>query len=151
MKKALLLSPLPAAVFFTFAASLLLLQRNEAEYVPVIYELLLFVLCYLLAAVLNFIFVIPLCVVLKKTGKGVLAGVTSAFLLALIVTTVAYAWEIFGYESSILHPVYFFPVFIPVLLLGLSSYFYIGSAGSILPARQQDGNASNAAGDTGEA
>ena len=149
MKNALLLSPLVTAMLFTLGAAWQLLNRDEGSYIPVVYELLVLVFGYLAAAVINLVVIIPLsCLVRLKTGN-ILAGIGLALLLALVGTTVAYAYEIFDYRSSILHPVYLYPLFIPLFAMTLLSFLFLARAGKSRQVNVQEA-AAGTSGDGGD-
>lgn len=106
MRKALLLSPWSAAILFTIPQSWELMHRPDSNYIPLLFEVLLLLFGYIAAAIANTVIIVPLCLLLKRKTSNFLAGLVLAFFVALIGTTVAYAFEIFNYRSSILHPDY---------------------------------------------
>jgi hypothetical protein len=56
---------------------------------------------------------------------SLVAGLILASTVALIGTTVAYAFEIFDYQSSILHPDYLYPLLIPLFVMTFASFFFL--------------------------
>lgn len=125
MKNALLLSPLVAALAFAVPEAWQQLNAPGPGYVPVLYEVLLLVFGYLAAAVGNAVVILPLCLLVRLKTPGFLAGLVLAFVVALSVTTVAYAFEIFDYQTSIFHPAYLYPLFIPLFLLTALTFFFL--------------------------
>ena len=125
MKKALLLSPWTAAILFTIPQSWELMHRSDSNYIPLLFEVLLLLFGYLAAAFANSLVIVPLCLLVKMKTSNLLAGIVLAFFVALIGTTVAYAFEIFDYKSSILHPDYLYPLLIPLFVMTFSSFFLL--------------------------
>lgn len=133
MKKALLIAPLIAALCFAIPEAWQQIQAPPPGYIPVVYEVLLLVFGYLAAAVGNAVVIVPLCLLVRLKTRSILAGLVLAFVVALVVTTVAYAFEIFAYQSSIFHPAYLYPVFLPVMVLSLLSFWFLSRPASVLP------------------
>lgn len=131
MKKALLLSPWSAAILFTIPMSWQLMHQPDSMYIPVVFEILLLLFSYLAAAIGNGLIIIPLCLLVKIKTSNLLARLVLASAVALIGTTVAYAFEIFDYRSSILHPDYLYPLLIPLFFLTLTSFFLLTRSQSI--------------------
>jgi len=126
MKKVFLLSPAIAALLFSIPQAWQMIQSPGESYVPVVYELLLFVFSYLAAMVVNLVLVLPLSWVLfRYRSSSVLTGVVFGLVLALLADIVAYAFEIFGYQDSIFHLVYLYRVFLPLLFLGFFTFFFL--------------------------
>lgn len=125
MKKAFLYSPLAAALVFAVPEAWQQISEPGPGYIPVVNEALLFLFGYLVAMVFNGIIVVPLGLLVRWRWANLFAGGLFGFFLALIVTTLAYAFEIFEYQSSIFHPAYLYPVFMPVLVLAWLSYFFL--------------------------
>ena len=125
MKKALLLSPWAAAILFTIPEAWQLMQRPDSSYIPVVFELLLLLFGYVAAAIVNALIIIPLSLLVRMKTSSLVAGVLLATAVALIGTTVAYAFEIFGYQSSILHPDYLYPLLIPLFFMTFTSFFFL--------------------------
>ncbi len=125
MKKALLLSPWSAAILFTIPMSWQLMHQAESMYIPVVFELLLLFFGYLAAAIANGLIIIPLCMLVRMKTSNLLAGLILASAVALIGTTVAYAFEIFDYRASILHADYLYPLLIPLFFLTFASFFLL--------------------------
>jgi len=125
MKKALLLSPCTAAILFTIPESWQLMQRPDSSYIPVVFELLLLLFGYVAAAIANAVIIIPLGLLVRMKTSSLFAGILLASAVALIGTTVAYAFEIFDYQSSILHPDYLYPLLIPLFFMTLTSFFFL--------------------------
>lgn len=126
MKKAFLLSPLVAALVFTVPEAWQQINSPGPGYVPVLNELLLLVFGYLAAALGNAVVIVPLCLLVRLKTPGPIAGLVLGLSVAFIVTTVAYAFEIFDYQTSIFHPAYLYPLFIPLFLLTVLSFFFLG-------------------------
>ncbi len=126
MKRALLLSPLIAALAFAIPEALQHIQAPGPGYVPILNEILLFVFGYLAAAISNATLIVPLCLLARLKTPGLLAGIFFAFFTAIFVTTVAYAFEIFDYQTSIFHPAYLYTLFVPLFLLTLVSFYFLG-------------------------
>jgi len=125
MKKALLLSPWSAAILFTIPMSWQLMHRPDSIYIPVVFEILLLLFSYLAAAIANGLIIIPLCLLVRMKTSTLLAGLILACAVALIGTTVAYAFEIFDYRTSILHPDYLYPLLIPLFFLTFTSFILL--------------------------
>jgi hypothetical protein len=128
MKKAFLLSPLIAAVVFAGPEAWQQIREPGPGYVPVLNELLLVLFGYLAAAVANAAMIVPLCMLVRLKSPGPIAGLVLAIFLALFVTTVAYAFEVFDYQTSILHPAYLYTLLIPLFLLTLLSFYFLDSS-----------------------
>lgn len=114
-----------AAVLFTIPESWHLMQEPDGVYTPLVAEFLLLLFGFIGASALNFVVVIPLCLVLRRKRRGLLAGLGLSLLLAVLGSTVGFAYEIFGIKDSILHPDYFFPLFLPIFVMSLSSFYYL--------------------------
>jgi hypothetical protein len=125
MRKALLLSPWTAAILFTIPQSWELMHRTDSDYIPLAFEVLLLLFSYIAAAIANTIVIVPLCLLVKMKTSNLLAGLVLAFFVALTGTTVAYAFEIFDYRPSILHPDYLFPLLIPLFVMSTCSFFLL--------------------------
>ncbi|MBT5484706.1 MAG: hypothetical protein HOH14_02150 [Gammaproteobacteria bacterium] len=125
MRKALLLSPWTAAILFTIPQSWELMHRPDSDYIPLVFEVLLLLFAYLAAAIANTLVIVPLCLLVKMKTSNLLAGLMLAFVVAFIGTTVAYAFEIFNYRSSILHPDYLYPLLIPLFVMTCCSFFLL--------------------------
>ena len=125
MRNAFLLSPLIAALVFAIPEAWQQIQTPGPGYVPVLNELLLLVFGYLAAAIGNAVLIVPLCMLVRLKTPGILAGIVLAFVVALVVTTVAYAFEIFDYQTSIFHPAYLYTLFVPLFLLTLLSFYFL--------------------------
>jgi len=125
MKKAFLMAPLVAALVFAGPEGWEQFNNPGPGYIPVINELLLLLFGYLAAAAGNAVVVIPLCLLVRLKTRNLLAGILLGFFVALIVTTIAYAFEIFDYQTSIFHPAYLYPLFIPLFLLTSLSFFFL--------------------------
>lgn len=126
MKKALLYSPLAAAILFTIPQAWQLVNDPGPDYVPVVYEALVLVFSWLAAALINIVIVVPLCWFLIRLKKsGLIAGIITGLVIALVGDTIAYAFEIFDYQSSIFNPAYLYPVFIPLLALSFLTFFFM--------------------------
>lgn len=125
MKKAFLLAPLFAALVFAVPEGWRQLNAPGPGYVPVINELLLLVFGYLAAAIGNAVVIVPLCLLVRLKSANLFAGIILGFFIALIVTTIAYAFEIFDYQTSIFHPAYLYPLFIPLFILSFLSFFFV--------------------------
>jgi len=125
MRKALLLSPWTAAILFTIPQSWELMHNPDSNYIPLVFEVLLLLFAYLAAAIANTIVIVPLCILVKMKTSNLLAGLVLAFFVALIGTTVAYAFEIFDYRPSILHPDYLYPLLIPLFVMTSCSFFLL--------------------------
>lgn len=145
MKKAILISPCSAALLFTIPEAWELIRNPSAEYIPVVYELLLFLFGYIAAFVINLVIVLPLAMLLRLKSSSILAGFMLSLSIAFIGTTVAYAFEIFEYQSSILHPAYLYPLLIPLFVMSLMTFFFLTRAASqpaVIPEKQQDSDSS---------
>ncbi|MEX2366925.1 MAG: hypothetical protein WD601_09980 [Pseudohongiellaceae bacterium] len=127
MLKAILLTPALAAILFTVPKSWQLINQAESTYIPVIFELLLLVLGYLVALVINVVLVIPVNLAVQQKTRNLMAGIVVALFLALVGTTVAYAYEIFGYRASILEPEYLYPLFIPLALMSMFAFWLLAN------------------------
>lgn len=125
MKKALFLSPCSAAVLFAIPEAWQLMQRPDSIYIPVVFELLLLLFGYVAAAIVNALIIIPLGLLVRLKTFSLVAGLILASTVALIGTTVAYAFEIFDYQSSILHPDYLYPLLIPLFVMTFASFFFL--------------------------
>ncbi len=125
MKKALFFSPCVAAVLLTIPLSWELMHRPDSAYIPVVFEVLLLLFGYMVAAIANGVIIVPLCLLARMKTSNLLAGVVLAFIVALTGTTVAYAFEIFDYRSSIFHPDYLYPVLIPLFVMTGVSFFLV--------------------------
>ena len=136
MKKAILLSPLFAAILFTIPEAIQLMQRPDSIYIPVVFELLLLLFGYVAAFIINGVIVLPLCVLVALKYDNLFAGVILAVVIAVLGTTVAYAFEIFDYESSILHPDYLYPLLIPLFVLSCATFFFLTRIRQPAPASQ---------------
>jgi len=130
MKRAFLLSPLFAALVFAVPEAWQQIQAPGPGYVPVLNELLLLVFGYLAASIGNAVLIVPFCMLVRLRTPGLLAGIILAFFTAFGVTTVAYAFEIFDYQTSIFHPAYLYTLLIPLFLLTLLSFYFLGSPAS---------------------
>jgi hypothetical protein len=126
MIRALLLSPLIAALAFAIPEAWQHIQAPGPGYVPILNEILLFVFGYLATAISNATLIVPLCLLARLKTPGLLVGIFLAFFTALFVTTVAYAFEIFDYQTSIFHPAYLYTLFVPLFLLTLVSFYFLG-------------------------
>lgn len=126
MKKAFLLAPLIAALFFAVPEAWQQIVAPGPGYVPVVNEALLLLFGYLVAVTGNALVIVPLCLLVRMKTRWLPAGVVLGLLLALIITTVAYAFEIFDYQSSIFHPAYLYPLFIPLFVLTVLSFYFLG-------------------------
>lgn len=134
MKNAFLMSPLIAAIVFAVPEAWQQIQDPGLGYVPVVNELLLLVFGYLAALAGNAVVIVPLCLLVRLKTSNLFAGLVTAFIVALIVTTVAYAFEIFEYQPHIFHPAYLFPVFLPLFVLTTGSFFFLARAASFKSA-----------------
>lgn len=125
MKKAFLQAPLIAALAFAIPEAWRQVNDPGPGYIPVINELLLLVFGYLAAFAGNAVVIIPLCLLVRLKSSNPLAGLLFGLFVALVVTTVAYAFEIFDYQPSIFHPAYLYPLFIPLFILTVLSFFFL--------------------------
>lgn len=125
MKKAFLLAPLIAALVFAIPEAWRQINEPGPGYVPVINELLLLVFGYLLAVIVNTVVIAPLCLLVRLKSPGLFTGIVLGFFIAMIVTTVAYAFEVFDYQTSIFHPAYLYPLFIPLFVLTVLTFFFL--------------------------
>ncbi|MGA0935706.1 MAG: hypothetical protein ACO3R5_11325 [Pseudohongiellaceae bacterium] len=125
MKHAFLIAPMVAALLFAGPQAWQQIQSPPPGYIPVVYEALLLISGYLAAAAVNTIVIVPVCLLVRLKTLNLVAGLALALLVALIVTTIAYAYEIFGYQSSILHPEYLYPLFLPLLVLTVLSFWFV--------------------------
>jgi hypothetical protein len=146
MKRALLLPPVAAAILFTIPQAWQMLSAPGSGYVPVVYELLLLLFSYLAALVINGLVIVPLFwLLLRFSSPGMIAGLVTSLIIALIADIVAYAFEIFGYQTSIFHPFYLYRIFIPLLILCFLTFFLLTRAGttSISPVGEPESTQQN--------
>ena len=126
------------------------MNDHPPEYIPVVYELLVFVFSYTAALCFNIAIVMPVSFILVRwLKKGLVAGLVSGLLIALVADIVAYAFEIYEYQSSIFHPAYLYTIFIPLLALSLLTYFLM-SRGRKTTERDTDSSEASADTDTPE-
>lgn len=145
MKKVILISPCSAALLFTIPEAWELIRNPPAEYIPVVYELLMLLFGYIAAFVINLVIILPLAMLLRLKSSGIMAGFFLSLGIALTGTTVAYAFEIFEYQSSILHPAYLFPLLIPLFVMSLMTFFFLTRAATqpaVIPETSQDSESS---------
>jgi hypothetical protein len=126
MKHLLLIPPLAAALVFTLPQALENFQEPAASYVPVVYELLMLLFSFVAAFMVNGVVLLPLnWLVIRLWSGGFLAGLFFGFLIALSADIVAYAFEVFDYQSSIFHPAYLYRIFLPLLPLACLNFWYL--------------------------
>jgi cytochrome c biogenesis factor len=125
MKKVFLISPIFAAVLFTIPESVELMAQEDGPYIPVVFELMLLVLGYIVGGIINAIIIIPACLMLRVKSSNLILGLILSLCIALIGTTIPYAYDLFGIRSSILDPAYLFPLFIPLTVTSFVSFFLL--------------------------
>jgi hypothetical protein len=129
MKHAVLLPPVAAAILFTIPQAWQMLSEPGTGYVPVVYELLLLLFSYLAALLINGLVIVPLFwLLIRFSSPGMIAGLVTGLVIALTVDIVAYAFEIFEYQTSIFHPAYLYTIFIPLLILCFLTFFLLTRA-----------------------
>lgn len=140
MKRALFLSPLIAALLFTIPEAWQLMHRPDSNYIPVVFEVLLLLFSYVAGFVINGIIIFPLTLLVKMKSSNLFAGIVLGFFIAVVGTTVAYAFEIFAYQTSILHPAYLYPLLIPLFVMSMLTFFLVTrtAAVSATPASKQE-------------
>lgn len=144
MKKAFLLAPLMAALVFTIPEAWQQINEPGPGYVPVINELLLLIFGYLAAAIGNVVIIVPLCMLVRLKSPNLLAGLVLGFFVALTITTFAYAFEVFDYQTSIFHPAYLYPLFIPLFVLTVLSFYFLTRSHTV--SAEQESNANDTTG-----
>ena len=139
MQSAFFISPIFAAVVFTFLESYQLMHRLDSIYVPVIFELVLFSVGYLAYSVINAIAIVPLCIGFASLTLSRMAGFILAIVVAVLVTFLAYSAELFGHKPSIMHRAYIFGTFVPIFLSSIASFYFIVNHRTKIPVESNAG------------
>ena len=142
MKRVLFLSPLVAAILFTIPEAWQLMHRPDSNYIPVVFEVLLLLFAYVAAFVINGVVIYPLALLVQMKSSNLIAGIVLGIFVALVGTTIAYAFEIFAYQTSILHPAYLYPLLIPLFVMSVLTFFLLTRAAAVsaIPASNQEKN-----------
>jgi len=125
MYRVFFISPIFAAVAFAIPESYQLMHKPDSIYIPVIFELLLFGVGYVVFGIINAIIIVPLCVGLASLTLSRIAGFVLAIAVAALGTYLVYAVEFFGHKPSIMHRAYIFGAFLPLLLTTTTSFYFL--------------------------
>ena len=125
MLKAFFISPFPAAVVFTIYNSYHIMHRPDIIYIPVLFELLFFILGYLTFGVINAVIIIPAGTGLRHITTSRTVAVISAIVIAVLLTFITYYFELLGNKPTIMHEAFVLGVFIPVCMSAAASFLFL--------------------------
>jgi hypothetical protein len=125
MKRVFTRPPAFAAFAFTPPESFQLMMRPDSIYIPLVVEIPLFAISYIVFAIINAIVVVPMAKVLLLRTSSIFAGYAFAAVVSVIGTCIVFAMEFFGHKSSILHRAYIFGSLLPLLLLAAGTFYLL--------------------------
>lgn len=115
--------PISAALIITIYQSVHLMSRPDSIWIPIIVEIPIFVISYILFAIVNRLVVAPLSRILASRTSSLTSGFVFSLLIAAIGSGILFLADFFN-KSTIFHSAYLLGAFLPLLVMSFFSFYY---------------------------